>query len=159
MADLNKIFTQLLEAEGGVEALKAFGERYKAADEEATKILEAEAMSPRDRLGLEVDTATQMLPIDRAYQDLKVQGAKDINQIGQERYASDVGTLTDNSLRILGAGYDDKKDARRTNSADYGKYMEGYFGARDKDRALIQRGQTMNLIKNILGGAAILFSD
>jgi hypothetical protein len=36
--------------------------------------------------------------------------------------------------------------------------MEGYFGARDKDRALMQRGQTMNLIKNILGGAALLLN-
>tara|TARA_R100000005_G_scaffold95772_1_gene78685 strand:+ start:2007 stop:2483 length:477 start_codon:yes stop_codon:yes gene_type:complete len=158
MADLNKLFSQLLETEGGVEALKAFGERYKAADDEATKILESAAMNPRERLDLEVDTATRMLPIDRAYQDLKVQGTKDINQIGQERYASDVGALTDNSLRILGAGYDDKKDARRTNSADYNTYMDKSFDARDKDRALLQRGQTMNLIKNILGGAAILFN-
>ena len=158
MADLNKLFSQLLETEGGVEALKAFGERYKAADDEATKILESQAMDPRDRLDLEVDTATRMLPVDRAYQDLKVQGTKDINQIGQERYASDVGALTDNSLRILGAGYDDKKDARRTNSADYNTYMDKSFDARDKDRALLQRGQTMNLIKNLLGGAAILFN-
>ena len=159
MADLNKIFTQLLEAEGGVEALKAFGERYKAADEEATKILEAEAMSPREVLDLDIETRTRQLPIQKAYDQATLDNTKAVNQIGADRYASDVGTLTDNSLRILGAGYDDKKDARRMNSADYGKYMEGYFGARDKDRALIQRGQTMNLIKNILGGAAILFSD
>jgi len=158
MADLNKLFSQLLETDGGVEALKAFGERYKAADDEATRALEAEAMNPREVLDREVDTATRMLPIDRAYQDLEVQGARDVNQIGQERYASDVGTLTDNSLRILGAGYDDKQDARRTNSADYNTYMDKSFDARDKDRALLQRGQTMNLIKNILGGAAILFS-
>ena len=158
MADLNKLFSQLLETEGGVEALKAFGERYKAADDEATKILESQAMDPREVLDREVDTATRMLPIDRAYQDLEVQGTRDINQIGQERYASDVGALTDNSLRILGAGYDDKKDARRTNSADYNTYMDKSFDARDKDRALLQRGQTLNLIKNILGGAALLFN-
>ena len=158
MADLNKIFTQLLETEGGAEALKAFGERYKAADDEARKILEAEAMSPRDRLDLDIETRTKNLPIQQAIDEQTIKNTQAINQIGQDRYASDVGALTDNSLRILGAGYDDKKDARRMNSADYGKYMEGYFGARDKDRALMQRGQTMNLIKNLLGGAAILFS-
>jgi len=158
MADLNKIFTQLLEAEGGAEALKAFGERYKAADDQARKILEAEAMSPRERLDLDIETRTRQLPIQQAIDAQTIQNQRDINEIGKDRYASDVGTLTDNSLRILGAGYDDKQDARRMNSADYGKYMEGYFGARDKDRALMQRGQTMNLIKNLLGGAAILFS-
>tara|TARA_B100001758_G_scaffold97541_1_gene83419 strand:- start:35287 stop:35763 length:477 start_codon:yes stop_codon:yes gene_type:complete len=158
MADLNTLFSQLLETEGGVEALKAFGERYKAADDEATKILEASAMAPREVLDREVDTATRMLPIERQYQDLKVQGTKDINQIGQERYASDVGALTDNSLRILGASFDDKKDARQMNSADYNTYMNKSFDARDKDRSLLQRGQTLGLIKNILGGAAILFS-
>ena len=158
MADLNKIFTQLLEAEGGVEALKAFGERYKAADDEARKILEAQAMSPRDRLDLDIETRTRHLPIQQAIDAQTIQNQRDINEIGKDRYASDVGTLTDNSLRILGAGYDDKKDARRMNSADYGKYMEGYFGARDKDRALMQRGQAMNLIKSILGTGAILVS-
>ena len=158
MADLNKLFSQLLETEGGVEALKAFGERYKAADDEARKILEASAMSPRERLDLDIETRTRNLPIQKAIDAQTIQNTQAINQIGQDRYASDVGALTDNSLRILGAGYDDKKDARRMNSADYGKYMEGYFGARDKDRALMQRGQTMNLIKNILGGAAILFN-
>ena len=158
MADLNKIFTQLLETEGGPEALKAFGERYKAADDEARKILEGEAMSPRERLDLDIETRTRNLPIQQAIDEQAIKNTQAINQIGQDRYASDVGALTDNSLRILGAGYDDKKDARRINSADYGKYMEGYFGARDKDRALMQRGQTMNLIKNILGGAALLFN-
>jgi hypothetical protein len=158
MADLNKIFTQLLEAEGGVEALKAFGERYKAADDEARKILEAEVMSPRERLDLDIETKTKNLPIQQAIDEQTIKNTQAINQIGSDRYASDVGALTDNSLRILGAGYDDKKDARRMNSADYGKYMEGYFGARDKDRALMQRGQTMNLIKNILGGAALLLN-
>ena len=36
--------------------------------------------------------------------------------------------------------------------------MNKTFDARDKDRALMQRGQTLNLIKNLLGGAAILFN-
>ena len=158
MADLNKLFSQLLETEGGVEALKAFGERYKAADDEATRILEAQAMSPRDALDLDIETRTRQLPIRQAEDEQTIKNTAAINQIGQSRYKSDVGALTDNSLRILGAGYDDKKDARRTNSADYNTYMDKSFDARDKDRALLQRGQTMNLIKNILGGAAILFS-
>ncbi len=158
MADLNKLFSQLLETEGGVEALKAFGERYKAADDEATKILEAAAMNPREALDRDIETRTRQLPIRQAEDEQTIRNTAAINQIGQERYASDVGALTDNSLRILGAGYDDKKDARRTNSADYNTYMDKSFDARDKDRALLQRGQTMNLIKNILGGAAILFN-
>ena len=158
MADLNKIFTQLLEAEGGVEALKAFGERYNAADDEARKVLEAEAMSPRELLDRDIETRTRTLPIRQAEDAQDIKNTQAINQIGQERYASDVGALTDNSLRILGASFDDKKDARQMNSADYNTYMDKSFDARDKDRALLQRGQTMNLIKNILGGAAILFN-
>ena len=158
MADLNQLFSQLLETEGGVEALKAFGERYKAADDEATKVLEAEALNPRDALDLDIETRTRQLPIRQAENAQDIKNVEAINQIGQQRYGSDVGTLTDNTLRILGAGYDDKKDARQTNSADYNTYMNKSFDARDKDRSLLQRGQTLGLIKNILGGAAILFS-
>lgn len=158
MADLNQLFSQLLETEGGVEALKAFGERYKAADDEATKILEAQALNPRDALDLDIETRTKTLPIRQAEDAQDIKNTAAINQIGQGRYKSDVGTLTDNTLRILGAGFDDKKDARQINSADYNTYMNKSFDARDKDRALLQRGQTLGLIKNILGGAAILFS-
>ncbi len=158
MADLNQLFSQLLETEGGVEALKAFGERYKAADDEATKILEAQALNPREALDLDIETRTRQLPIRQAEDAQDIKNAEAINRIGQGRYSSDVGTLTDNTLRILGASFDDKKDARQMNSADYNTYMNKSFDARDKDRALLQRGQTLGLIKNLLGGAAILFS-
>ena len=158
MADLNKLFSQLLETEGGVEALKAFGERYKAADDAATKILESEAMDPRKALDRDIETRTRQLPIRQAEDEQTIRNTAAINQIGQERYASDVGALTDNSLRILGASFDDKKDARQMNSADYNTYMDKSFDARDKDRALLQRGQTLNLIKNLLGGAALFLN-
>tara|TARA_A100001234_G_C12526494_1_gene342567 strand:+ start:259 stop:735 length:477 start_codon:yes stop_codon:yes gene_type:complete len=158
MADLNQLFSQLLETEGGVEALKAFGERYKAADDEATRILEAQALDPREALDLDIEHRTRTLPIRQAEYEQDIKNTEAINRIGQGRYKSDVGTLTDNTLRILGASFDDKKDARQMNSADYNTYMNKSFDARDKDRALLQRGQTLGLIKNLLGGAAILFS-
>lgn len=156
MADLNKLFKELLETEGGVEALKAFGERYKAADDEATRVLESQAMSPRERLDLDIETKTRNLPIQQAIDEQTIKNTQAINQIGQGRYASDVGALTDNSLRILGASFDDKKDARRSNSTDYNTYMDKSFDARDKDRALMQRGQTMNLIRSLVGGGLLL---
>ena len=156
MADLNKLFKELLETEGGVEALKAFGERYKAADDEATRVLESQAMSPRERLDLDIETKTRNLPMQQAIDEQTIKNTQAINQIGQGRYASDVGALTDNSLRILGASFDDKKDARRSNSTDYNTYMDKSFDARDKDRALMQRGQTMNLIRSLVGGGLLL---
>ena len=55
-------------------------------------------------------------------------------------------------------GIDQLDRQQQGDSADYRYYTDKKFDARDKDRALMQRGQTMNLIKNLLGGAAILFN-
>ena len=54
--------------------------------------------------------------------------------------------------------YESLDRGRQILSDDYGKLLEYQNTNRAEDRKLQSRAQTLGLIKNILGGAAILFS-
>lgn len=141
------------------EAFKRLAAETMAAEgQQAADVLEAPTRTPEQQIDLNTLAATKQEPLVIRSTERQIDAGDRLSQIGTREYGRRVGAVTDAQKELLGMGYGSLDRQRETDSADYNTLMNKTFDARDKDRALMQRGQTMNLIKNLLGGAAILFN-
>lgn len=158
---VNESFQKLLFPNGkfDTEAFKKLAAETMAAEsDQANSVLQAETRTPEQQIELSTLAATQQEPLVIRSTERQIDAADRLGGIGTREYRGRIGAVTDAHKELLGMGYGSLDRQRETDSTDYNTLMNKTFDARDKDRALMQRGQTMNLIKNILGGAAILFN-
>ena len=158
---INDSFQKLLFPNGkfDTEAFKKLAAETMAAEnEQAGAVLQAPTRTPEQQIELSTLAATQQEPLVIRSTERQLDAADRLGGIGTREYKGRIGAVTDAQKELLGMGYDAHGRQMETDSRDYNTLMNKTFDARDKDRALMQRGQTMNLIKNILGGAAILFN-
>ena len=80
-----------------------------------------------------------------------------LNQ-ADDSYLKRKGGYVDMQRQLIQPGYESLDRGRQVLSDDFGKLLDYRNTNRAEDRKLQSRAQTMNLVKNILGGAAILFS-
>ena len=158
---LNDSFKKVLFPDGkfDTEAFKKLAAETMAAEnKQASSVLQAPTRSMEERIDLNTLAAEKQEPLVIRSVERQLDAADRSAGIGTREYKGRIGAVTDANKELLGMGYDAHGRQMETDSADYNTLMNKTFDARDKDRALMQRGQTMNLIKNLLGGAAILFS-
>lgn len=137
---------------------KLAAETMAAEGQQAADVLEAPTRSMEDQIKLSTRAATAQEPLVIRSVERQIDAGDRLSQIGTRDYGRRIGAVTDAQKELLGMGYDAHGRQLETDSRDYNTLMNKTFDARDKDRALMQRGQTLNLIKNLLGGAAILFN-
>lgn len=130
----------------------------QAERQAADQVLQAETRSPEDYIRLSTKTMAAEEPFIEKSVARQLDVADKTGQYGTRDYKGRVDAVTDAKARLLDMGIGQLDRQQQGDSADYRYYTDKKFDARDKDRALMQRGQTMNLIKNLLGGAAILFN-
>tara|TARA_B100000085_G_C18519749_1_gene503204 strand:- start:83 stop:571 length:489 start_codon:yes stop_codon:yes gene_type:complete len=134
----------------------------------------AEAMKAdgaRARATLEAPTRTPDQDLDLYERQTEIQGRRQgeanqriVDQSGQlyqqadDSYLKRKGGYVDMQRQLMQPGYESLDRGRQVLSDDYGKLLEYQNTNRAEDRKLQSRAQTLGLIKNILGGAAILFS-
>lgn len=80
-----------------------------------------------------------------------------LNQ-ADDSYLKRKGGYVEMNKQLMQPGYESLDRGRQLMSDDYGKLLEYQNTNRAEDRKLQSRAQTLGLIKNLLGGAAILFS-
>ena len=80
-----------------------------------------------------------------------------LNQ-ADDSYLKRKGGYVDMTKQLMQPGYESLDRGRQVLSDDYGRLLDYQNTNRAEDRKLQSRAQTMGLIKNLLGGAAILFS-
>ena len=91
-------------------------------------------------------------------------GERIVNQTGQltdqatDAYLKRKGGYVDMQRQLMQPSYESLDRGRQILSDDFGKLLDYRNTNRAEDRKLQSRAQTLGLIKNILGGAAILFS-
>ena len=162
--DLDQIsdsFQKLLFPNGkfDTEAFKNLAAETMASEgQKAADVLEAPTRTPEQQIKLSTLAATEQEPLVVRSTNRQIDAADRLGGIGTREYKGRVGAVTDAHKELLGMGYGSLDRQMDTDSRDYNTLMNKTFDARDKDRALMQRGQTLNLIKNLLGGAAILFN-
>lgn len=141
------------------EAFKKLAAETMAAEgQQAADVLEAPTRTPEQQIDLNTRATAAQEPFVINSVERQIDAGDRLSQIGTRDYGRRIGAVTDAHKQLLGMGYGSLDRQRETDSADYNTLMNKTFDARDKDRALMQRGQTLNLIKNLLGGAAILFN-
>lgn len=137
---------------------KLAAETMATEGQQAADVLEAPTRTPEQQIKLNTLAATEQEPLIIRSNQRVIDAGDQLGKIGTREYKGRVGAVTDAHKELLGMGYGSLDRQRETDSTDYNTLMNKTFDARDKDRALMQRGQTLNLIKNLLGGAAILFN-
>lgn len=80
-----------------------------------------------------------------------------LNQ-ADDSYLKRKGGYVDMQRQLMQPGYESLDRGRQVLSDDFGKLLDYRNTNRAEDRKLQSRAQTLGLIKNLLGGAAILFS-
>ena len=141
------------------EAFKRLAAETMASEgQQAADVLESPTRTPEEQIKLSTLAATEQEPLVIRSTERQIDAGDRLSQIGTREYKGRIGAVTDAQKELLGMGYGQLDRQMATDSADYNTLMNKTFDARDKDRALMQRGQTLNLIKNLLGGAAILFN-
>ena len=140
------------------EKLDQLAQAFRADGDRARATLEAPTRSPDDDLDLyERQTGIQGQRQGEA-------GPRIVNQTGQltdqatDAYLKRKGGYVDMTKQLMQPSYESLDRGRQVLSDDYGKLLEYQNTNRAEDRKLQSRAQTLGLIKNILGGAAILFS-
>lgn len=134
----------------------------------------AEAMKAdgaRARATLEAPTRTADQDLDLFRKQTEIQGdaqgkatQRTVDATGQllnqadDSYLKRKGGYVDMQRQLMQPGYESLDRGRQVLSDDYGKLLDYRNTNRAEDRKLQSRAQTLGLIKNILGGAAILFS-
>ena len=133
------------------EVMKADGARARAT-------LEAPTRSAEEDLNLyEKQTGIQSQRQGEATKRTVDATGQLLNQ-ADDSYLKRKGGYVDMTKQLMQPSYESLDRGRQILSDDYGKLLEYQNTNRAEDRKLQSRAQTLGLIKNILGGAAILFS-
>ena len=158
---INDSFQKLLFPNGkfDTEAFKRLAAETMAAEnEQAGAVLQAPTRTPEQQIQVNTLANQALEPFKESSNQRVIDSADAFGKIGARDYTTKTDAVARAQQALLGMGYDAHGRQMETDSRDYNTLMNKTFDARDKDRALMQRGQTMNLIKNLLGGAAILFN-
>ena len=140
------------------EKLAQLAQAFQAEGDKAQATLEAPTRSPDQDLDLyERQTGIQGQRQGEAGQRIVKQTGQLTDQ-ATDAYLKRKGGYVDMQRQLMQPGYDSLDRGRQVLSDDYGKLLEYQNTNRAEDRKLQSRAQTLGLIKNILGGAAILFS-
>lgn len=140
------------------EKLDQLAEAMKAEGDKAEATLEAPTRTPDQDLDLyERQTEIQGRRQGEANQRVVDQSGQ-LYQQADDSYLKRKGGYVDMQRQLMQPGYESLDRGRQVLSDDYGKLLEYQNTNRAEDRKLQSRAQTLGLIKNILGGAAILFS-
>ena len=140
------------------EKLAQLAQAFQTEGDKARATLEAPTRTPEQDLDLyERQTGIQGQRQGEA-------GERIVNQTGQltdqatDAYLKRKGGYVDMQRQLMQPGFESLDRGRQVLSDDFGKLLDYRNTNRAEDRKLQSRAQTLGLIKNLLGGAAILFS-
>ena len=140
------------------EKLAQLAQAFQTEGDKARATLEAPTRTPEQDLDLyERQTGITGQRQGEATQRSVDATGQLLNQ-ADDSYLKRKGGYVDMQRQLMQPGYESLNRGRQVLSDDYGKLLEYQNTNRAEDRKLQSRAQTLGLIKNILGGAAILFS-
>lgn len=138
--------------------LDQLAQAFRADGDRARATLEAPTRSAEEDLNLyEKQTGIQSQRQGEATKRTVDATGQLLNQ-ADDSYLKRKGGYVDMTKQLMQPSYESLDRGRQILSDDYGKLLEYQNTNRAEDRKLQSRAQTLGLIKNILGGAAILFS-
>ena len=140
------------------EKLAQLAQAFQAEGDKAEATLEAPTRTADQDLDLyERQTGITGKRQGEAGERIVTQTGQLLNQ-ADDSYLKRKGGYVEMNKQLMQPGYESLDRGRQVLSDDYGKLLEYQNTNRAEDRKLQSRAQTLGLIKNILGGAAILFS-
>ena len=140
------------------EKLAQLAQAFQTEGDKAQATLEAPTRGPNEDLDLyERQTDIQGRRQGEAGQRIVDQSGQ-LQDQATDSYLKRKGGYVDMTKQLMQPGYESLDRGRQVMSDDFGKLLDYRNTNRAEDRKLHSRAQTMNLVKNILGGAAILFS-
>ena len=140
------------------EKLAQLAQAFQAEGDKAEATLEAPTRTADQDLDLyERQTGITGKRQGEAGERIVTQTGQLLNQ-ADDSYLKRKGGYVEMNKQLMQPGYESLDRGRQVLSDDYGKLLEYQNTNRAEDRKLQSRAQTLGLIRNILGGAAILFS-
>ena len=133
------------------QAFQTDGDKARATLEAPTRTPEQDLQLHDTRLGIEGRRQGE------ANQRIVDQSGQLYDQ-ANDAFIKRSGAYTDMTKQLMQPGYESLDRGRQVLSDDFGKLLDYRNTNRAEDRKLQSRAQTLGLIKNLLGGAAILFS-
>ena len=154
---------KLISPDGKSFDMKKFQEAaaaFKAEDAKLAAQLEAPTTSTRER----IDDATAALRALEPFEDSAARRNVDtvagMQNIRNNAFGSQLQDVTNANLQILQPAYGSLTEGRQMQSADYGKLLEYNASQRNADRdlkrELMNKRNTMGLIKSGIGGGLLL---
>jgi len=141
-----------------VKALQALMDDYKKAGDAADSEIKATRLTPQDRIDYNTQAVEALEPAQRRRNNRILDAADRAGQIGSREYQNRINAAASGQLQLLNPMLGSLSEQRQADSGDYNTLMDKSFDARDKDREFLQRGQTLNFIKHLVGGGLLLFN-
>ena len=142
------------------ETFKQLAASFSDTDAQPASQLEGPTTSPAERLEQALSAAEGFEPLQVRSGRRVIDGTGELRDQADASYQNRLNNFTNSQLQLLKPGYSSLSEGRQLNSADYGRLLEHQASQQNADRDLrrdlMNKRNTMGLIKTGVGGGLLL---